>query len=91
MMTAPLTRTDIARLWREAYGGQRMDASAEDFARRVERAAIEASGHAGLLAALQNLVAEYEPNIKTFAENAPRKAIWMAALSTISKATGGAS
>lgn len=43
-MKAPLTRTDIARCWREAYGGTRMDASAEDFARRVEFAAIEALG-----------------------------------------------
>lgn len=42
-----------------------------------------------LLAALQSLVGEYEPNIKTFATDAPRKAKWMAALAAIAKAKGG--
>lgn len=50
---APLTRTDIARCWRESYGGQRMDSTAEDFARRVEHAAMEEFGATDLLAALQ--------------------------------------
>ena len=43
-----------------------------------------------LLAALQALVAEYEPNIKTFALNAPRKARWQDAIAAIAKATTGA-
>lgn len=43
-----------------------------------------------LMEALQELVAEYEPNIKTFATDAPRKAKWMAALNAIAKATGEA-
>lgn len=42
-----------------------------------------------LLDALQVLAAEYEPNLKTFAENAPRKAIWQKALAAIAKASGG--
>ena len=42
-----------------------------------------------LLAALQALVEEYEPNIKTFALNAPRKARWERAIAAIAKATGG--
>lgn len=41
-----------------------------------------------LLAALEALVHEYEPNIKTFVDNAPRKAKWMAAIDAIAKATG---
>jgi hypothetical protein len=41
-----------------------------------------------LLAALESLVAEYEPNIKTFATDAPRKAKWQSALVAIAKATG---
>lgn len=41
-----------------------------------------------LLEALQVLAEEYEPNLKTFATDAPRKAKWMAALSAIRKATG---
>lgn len=56
---APLTRTDIARCWREAYGGQRMDATDEDFARRVEMAAMEAVGAADLLEALQGMLEVY--------------------------------
>lgn len=41
-----------------------------------------------LLAALQALVAEYEPNLKAFALNAPRKAKWESACAAINKATG---
>ena len=43
-----------------------------------------------LLAALQLLVAEYEPNLKAFALNAPRKAKWDAARAAIAKVEGGA-
>jgi hypothetical protein len=42
-----------------------------------------------LLAALQALTAEYEPNLKTFALNAPRRAIWENARAAIARATGG--
>lgn len=34
---------------------------------------------------LQTLVDEYEPNIKTFATDAPRKTKWMAALAVLAK------
>ena len=43
-----------------------------------------------LLVALQSLIAEYEPNLKAFALNAPRKAKWGAARAAIAKATGSA-
>ena len=36
-----------------------------------------------LLDALQSLIDEYEPNMKTFATDAPRKAKWMAALAAV--------
>lgn len=39
-----------------------------------------------LLAALQALVEEYEPNLKAFALNAPRKAKWERARAAIAKA-----
>lgn len=41
LIPAPLSRTDIARLWREVSGATRMTQSEEEFARRVERAALE--------------------------------------------------
>jgi hypothetical protein len=41
-----------------------------------------------LLDALQSLIAEYEPNLKAFATDAPRKAKWEAACAAIAKATG---
>ena len=43
-----------------------------------------------LLAALQALVEDYEPNLKAFALNAPRKAKWESAVAAIARATGGA-
>lgn len=42
LVPAPLSRTDIARIAREVYGSTTMGPSEEDFARRIERAAIEA-------------------------------------------------
>ena len=42
-----------------------------------------------LLEALQALIDEYEPNLKAFGLNAPRKAKWEAAISAIAKAAGG--
>lgn len=39
---APLTRTDIARVYREVYGSPRMGSTEEEFARRIERATAEA-------------------------------------------------
>ncbi len=63
----------------------------------AEGAQAEAEANARLIAAapklleaLQDLVAEYEPNIKAFATDAPRKAKWMAALAALAKATGEA-
>lgn len=41
LIPAPLSRTDIARLWREVSGATRMTPGEEEFARRVERAALE--------------------------------------------------
>lgn len=41
LIPAPLNRTDIARLWREVQGSSRMTPGEEEFARRVERAALE--------------------------------------------------
>lgn len=41
-----------------------------------------------LLDAMKLLVAEYEPNMKAFALDAPRKAKWAAACAAIAKATG---
>lgn len=41
-----------------------------------------------LLEALQALVKEYEPNLKVFAENAPRRFIWQKAVAIIAKAEG---
>lgn len=41
LIPAPLSRTDIARLWREVSGATRMGPTEEEFARRVERAALE--------------------------------------------------
>lgn len=43
-----------------------------------------------LLEALLALVDEYEPNLKAFATDAPRKAKWMSALAALAKATGSA-
>ena len=43
-----------------------------------------------LLEALQALIAEYEPNLKAFATDAPRKAKWEVARAAIAKATGEA-
>lgn len=43
-----------------------------------------------LLASLQALINEYEPNRKVFAYNAPRKEMWERAVAAIAKATGGA-
>ena len=43
-----------------------------------------------LLEALQALIAEYEPNLKAFATDAPRKAKWEAACAAIAKAAGEA-
>lgn len=42
LVDAPLSRTDIARCFREATGASRMTPGDEDFARRVERATVEA-------------------------------------------------
>ncbi len=39
-----------------------------------------------LLQALQALIAEYEPNLKTFALNAPRRAIWESAVAAVAEA-----
>ena len=41
---------------------------------------------ADLLSALQALIAEYEPNMKTFALNAPRRAIWENAIAVVARA-----
>lgn len=42
-LPAPLSRTDIARAYREVYGeGCRFDGLKEEFARRIERATVEA-------------------------------------------------
>lgn len=41
-----------------------------------------------LLDALQSLVEEYEPNLKAFALNAPRRAKWESARAAIARATG---
>jgi hypothetical protein len=43
-----------------------------------------------LLEALQALIAEYEPNLKAFATDAPRKAKWESACAIVAKATGEA-
>jgi hypothetical protein len=43
-----------------------------------------------LFEALKLLIAEYEPNMKAFALDAPRKAKWDAAQAAIAKVTGGA-
>lgn len=53
--SAPLTRTDIARLWRETTGGVQMSQTDEEFARRVERAAIEAVAADEVLDALKTI------------------------------------
>jgi predicted component of type VI protein secretion system len=45
---------------------------------------------AELLEALQALIVEYEPNLKVFALNAPRKEKWEAAIAAAAKATGEA-
>jgi hypothetical protein len=42
-----------------------------------------------LLESLLELVIEYEPNMKAFALNAPRKQIWERAAAAIAKATVG--
>lgn len=41
-----------------------------------------------MLKALQALIEEYEPNLKSFGLNAPRKAKWENAILAISRATG---
>ena len=58
LVPAPLSRTDIARIWRETTGGTQMDQCAEEFARRIERAAVEASAAPDLLEAMQ-MVRDY--------------------------------
>ncbi len=41
-----------------------------------------------LYEALKALADEYEPNMKAFAFNAPRKAMWAAAMAALAKARG---
>jgi gamma-glutamyl phosphate reductase len=41
-----------------------------------------------LLEALKELAKEYEPNLKTFGDNAPRKSLWEAALAAIAQCGG---
>lgn len=41
-----------------------------------------------LYAALKALADEYEPNMKAFAYNAPRKIMWAAAMAALAKARG---
>lgn len=55
LVLAPLSRTDIARIWRETTGGTQMDQCAEEFARRIERAAVEATAAPEMLEALELL------------------------------------
>jgi hypothetical protein len=57
LVSAPLSRTEIARIWREVTGGTQMDQSAEEFARRIERAAVEASAAPELLESAKELAA----------------------------------
>lgn len=44
------------------------------------------NNHARLVEALEALIAEYEPNLKAFATDAPRKAKWQAALAALAAA-----
>lgn len=52
---APLTRTDIARIYRHVYGVPRMDELAEQFAREVERATVEALAEQPASSAVERL------------------------------------
>lgn len=60
LIPAPLSRTDIARVWREVSGATRMTPGEEEFARRVERAALEVQ-HA-LIVQLFDALAVCEPS-----------------------------
>ena len=65
LIPAPLSRTDIARLWREVSGATRMTQSEEEFARRVERAALEVQ-HA-LIVQMAEALAEQSAWLRQFA------------------------
>jgi hypothetical protein len=41
-LPAPLTRTDIARIYRRIFDTPRMESLCEEFAREIERAVVEA-------------------------------------------------
>ncbi len=63
LVPAPLSRTDIARIWREVTGGTQMDQCSEEFARRIERAAVEASAAHELLEALIRLLDDEDEHL----------------------------
>ncbi len=78
-----LTSNDDEAIFICDTGNSRAPSSSEE--ERANAQLISAAPE--LLAALQALIAEYEPNLKTFALNAPRRAIWENARAAIARAT----